>query len=51
MERLLRIVSPLGRYGEEHDVETARQLGNFRQAFSHLALIEAANRIILAEQL
>jgi hypothetical protein len=26
-------------------------LGNFPQAFSHLALIEASSRIILAEQL
>jgi GH15 family glucan-1,4-alpha-glucosidase len=51
MERLLRIASPLGLYGEEFEVETARHLGNFPQAFSHLALIEAASRIIAAEQL
>ena len=49
MERLLRIASPLGLYAEEFDVETGRHLGNFPQAFSHLALIEAAGRIILAE--
>ena len=29
----------------------ARHLGNFPQAFSHLALIEAAARIILPEML
>jgi GH15 family glucan-1,4-alpha-glucosidase len=51
MERLLRIGSPLGLYAEEFDAATDRHLGNFPQAFSHLALIEAAARIILAEQL
>jgi alpha,alpha-trehalase len=50
MERLLRISSPLGIYAEEFDVETGRHLGNVPQAFSHLALIEAAGRIILAER-
>jgi GH15 family glucan-1,4-alpha-glucosidase len=51
MERLLRIASPLGLYAEEFDAGTGRHLGNFPQAFSHLALIEAAARIILAERL
>ena len=51
MERLLRVGSPLGLYAEEFDVDTNRHLGNFPQAFSHLALIEASARIILAEQL
>jgi GH15 family glucan-1,4-alpha-glucosidase len=51
LERLLRVASPLGLYAEEFDVDTARHLGNFPQAFSHLALIEAALRIILAERL
>ena len=51
MERLLRIASPLGLYAEEYEVERARHLGNFPQAFSHLALIEAAARIILLERL
>jgi GH15 family glucan-1,4-alpha-glucosidase len=49
MERLLRIASPLGLYAEEFDAPTGRHLGNFPQAFSHLALIEAAARIILPE--
>ena len=51
MERLLRVASPLGLLAEEFDVETGRHLGNFPQAFSHLALIEAAGRIILAERI
>jgi alpha,alpha-trehalase len=51
MERLLRIASPLGLLAEEFDVDTGRHLGNFPQAFSHLALIEAAGRIIAAERL
>jgi GH15 family glucan-1,4-alpha-glucosidase len=49
MERLLRVASPLGLYAEELDVETGRHLGNFPQAFSHLALMEAAGRIMLPE--
>ena len=51
MEKLLRVASPLGLYAEEFDAATGYHLGNFPQAFSHLALIEAAGRIILAERL
>jgi GH15 family glucan-1,4-alpha-glucosidase len=51
MERLLRIASPLGLYAEEFDPKTGRHLGNFPQAFSHLALIEAAARMIVPERL
>ena len=51
MERLLRIASPLGLYAEEFDAATGRHLGNFPQAFSHLALMEAAARIIVPEML
>ena len=49
MERLLRVASPLGLYAEEFDPATGRHLGNFPQAFSHLALMEAASRIIAFE--
>jgi GH15 family glucan-1,4-alpha-glucosidase len=49
MEKLLRVASPLGLYAEEFDTSTGHFLGNVPQAFSHLALIEAAGRIILAE--
>jgi GH15 family glucan-1,4-alpha-glucosidase len=51
MERLLRVASPLGLYAEEFDAPTGRHLGNFPQAFSHLALMEAAARIIVPEML
>jgi GH15 family glucan-1,4-alpha-glucosidase len=51
IERLLRVASPLGLFAEEFDADTGRHLGNFPQAFSHLALIEAAGRIIIAERL
>ena len=51
MERLSRVASPLYLYAEEFDVDTGRHLGNFPQAFSHLALVEAAGRIVLADML
>jgi len=45
------VASPLGLYAEELDADTGRHLGNFPQAFSHLALIEAAAQIIVTERL
>ena len=51
MERLLRVASPLDLYAEEFDADTGHHLGNFPQAFSHLALIEAAARIILQQRM
>jgi GH15 family glucan-1,4-alpha-glucosidase len=51
MEKLLRVASPLGLYAEEFDADTGRHLGNFPQAFSHLALMEAAARIVVPELL
>jgi GH15 family glucan-1,4-alpha-glucosidase len=49
MLRLSKVASPLGLYAEEFDAETGRHLGNFPQAFSHLALVEAAGRIVIAD--
>jgi GH15 family glucan-1,4-alpha-glucosidase len=49
MSRLLRVASPLGHFAEEFDPETGQHLGNVPQAFSHLALIEAAGRIMFQE--
>lgn len=41
-ERLLKLCNDVGLLAEEYDPVQARQLGNFPQAFSHLALINAA---------
>ncbi len=45
-ERLLGHASPLGLYAEEIDPHTGRHLGNFPQAFTHLALINAVMHVI-----
>ncbi len=49
-ERLLSYASVLGLYGEEIDTQTGRHLGNFPQAFTHLALINAVMHVIEAER-
>jgi GH15 family glucan-1,4-alpha-glucosidase len=49
-ERLLAMASPLDLYSEELDPATGRHLGNFPQAFTHLALINAVISVIAAEQ-
>ena len=49
-EKLLSYASPLGLYGEELDPDTGRHLGNFPQAFTHLALINAVMHLIHAER-
>jgi GH15 family glucan-1,4-alpha-glucosidase len=49
-EKLLSFASPLALYAEEIDASTGRHLGNFPQAFTHLALINAVVHIIRAEQ-
>ncbi|HEY9314535.1 MAG TPA: glycoside hydrolase family 15 protein [Williamsia sp.] len=51
MDRLISIASPLGLFAEEYDTSTGPHLGNFPQAFSHLALIEAAGRIVFSDLL
>jgi GH15 family glucan-1,4-alpha-glucosidase len=41
-ERLLSLRNDVGLLAEEYDPRTKRQLGNFPQAFSHIALVNAA---------
>jgi GH15 family glucan-1,4-alpha-glucosidase len=41
-ERLLSLSNDLGLLSEEYDTETGRLVGNFPQAFTHLALVETA---------
>ncbi len=48
-KKLLSFAGPLHLYAEEIDVETGDHLGNFPQAFTHLALIDAVSRLIDAE--
>src|SRR6516225_4943532 len=44
-ERLLSLRNHLGLLSEEYAPALQRQIGNFPQAFSHLALIQTANNI------
>ncbi|MDR3061790.1 MAG: glycoside hydrolase family 15 protein [Dysgonamonadaceae bacterium] len=48
--QLLSYSNHLGLFSEDLDFETKRQLGNFPQAYSHLALINAASLFALAEE-
>jgi GH15 family glucan-1,4-alpha-glucosidase len=48
-DRLLALRNDVGLLAEEYDVVRGRQVGNFPQAFSHLALIQAAAAITEAE--
>ena len=41
-ERLLDLRNDVGLLAEEYDPIAGRQLGNFPQAFTHLALVSAA---------
>ena len=49
-ERLLEAAGWLDLYAEELDAESGRHLGNFPQAFTHLALINAVSHVIADER-
>jgi GH15 family glucan-1,4-alpha-glucosidase len=49
-ERLLEAAGWLDLYAEELEATSGRQLGNFPQAFTHLALVNAVSHVIADEQ-
>lgn len=49
-ERLLSLCNDLGLLSEEFDPALGRQVGNFPQAFSHIALINTAHNLTHAER-
>ncbi len=49
-ERLLEAAGWLDLYAEELEASSGRHLGNFPQAFTHLALINAVSHVIADEQ-
>jgi GH15 family glucan-1,4-alpha-glucosidase len=50
MDQLVKLSSPLGLFGEEMDPRTGAHLGNYPQALTHAALIQAALAIRRANQ-
>jgi GH15 family glucan-1,4-alpha-glucosidase len=50
-ERVLTHATPLGLFAEEIEALSGAQLGNYPQAFTHLALINAVSHVIADEQL
>ena len=48
--RLKRLANDVGLYAEEYDPVAGRMLGNFPQAFSHVALINTALNLMMDEK-
>jgi len=49
-ERLLELRNDVGLLSEEYDPRTRRQVGNFPQAFTHVALINSAFNLMRSEK-
>src|SRR6185369_17888695 len=50
LDRLLALRNDVGLLAEEYAPSLGRQLGNFPQAFSHIALINTVHNLSLAEK-
>ena len=48
-DRLIGLANDLGLLSEEYDAQKKRLVGNFPQAFSHIALINTAHNLARAE--
>ncbi|HWL96603.1 MAG TPA: glycoside hydrolase family 15 protein [Nocardioidaceae bacterium] len=49
LEKLLTLSGPMDLYAEEIEASSGRHLGNFPQAFTHLSLVHAVQRLLAAE--
>jgi GH15 family glucan-1,4-alpha-glucosidase len=49
-DRLLTLRNDVGLLSEEYDTTARRQVGNFPQAFSHIALISSAHNLSRAQK-
>ena len=47
--KLARLANDVGLYAEEYDADAGRMLGNFPQAFSHVALVNTALNLMMNE--
>ncbi|WP_298207420.1 glycoside hydrolase family 15 protein [Ferrimicrobium sp.] len=50
LEKLIGVANPLGIYSEEYDPAERRMLGNFAQAFTHVGLVNAVQKVVHARQ-
>jgi GH15 family glucan-1,4-alpha-glucosidase len=48
-ERLLSLANDVGLLAEQYDTSRRRMVGNFPQAFSHVALINSAFNLVSVE--
>jgi GH15 family glucan-1,4-alpha-glucosidase len=49
-QRLIGLVNDVGLLSEEYDPSNKRMLGNFPQAFSHIALVNSAFNLSRADK-
>ena len=49
-ERLLELRNDVGLLAEEYDTHNGRLVGNFPQAFSHIALVNTAHNLSRADK-